>query len=214
MKKGLLLSSLSALMILAGIGYGNAFAETANVVEQAPVATVAPVKTPPLYNPECKKSKCPLEEMKKKSCHSCENKYIRKAEMEAKRAEFEKRLELTDEQKKQIQDNKIKDREKIKPILEQMRVKHEEYKQIDEDATISAEDKDKKKQQLRAELKELKVKADNCRKENMKNFESLLTEKQKKEFEKIKKEQKKEFEKRKKSFDKKRKEFKKKQENK
>ena len=53
------------------------------------------------------------------------------------------------------------------------------------------------------------MQADNCRKENMKNFESILTEKQKKEFSKIKEEQRKNMEKRKKEFNKKRGEFKK-----
>lgn len=136
-------------------------------------------------------------------------KHPSKKEMEAKKADFEKRLKLTDEQKKQIEENRIHDHEKIKPILDEIRVKKQEFRRIDSDTSLSQEDKEKQKNELRSELKDLKMQADNCRKENMKNFESILTEKQKKEFSKIKEEQRKNMEKRKKEFNKKRGEFKK-----
>ena len=44
-----------------------------------------------------------------------------KAEMEAKKAEFEKRLNLTEEQKVQIEKNKQKDKETMKPIFDKMK---------------------------------------------------------------------------------------------
>ncbi|MBQ3640454.1 Spy/CpxP family protein refolding chaperone [bacterium] len=119
----------------------------------------------------------------------------KKAEFEAKKAEFEKRLELTEEQKAQIRANKEKDRETMKPVIEQIRAKHIQYAKIDTDNSLSDEAKEKQKQELKKEIKALKVQADNLRKENMKHFESVLTEKQKKEFDKIKKEQKQEIEK-------------------
>ena len=65
---------------------------------------------------------------------------------------------------------------------------------------IDEESKIKQKKELKNEIKELKLQADNCRKENMKNFEAILTEEQKIEFEKIKAEQKQEMEKRRKEF--------------
>lgn len=126
---------------------------------------------------------------------------IEKPDFAAKRAEFEKRLELTDEQKAKIKANREKDRETMKPVFEQIRAKHEKFREIDADKSLSAEDKEKQKQELKKELKTLKTQADTLRKENMKNFESLLTNKQKKEFAKIKKEQKKEMEKRHKEFE-------------
>ena len=132
----------------------------------------------------------------------------KRAEFAAKKAEFEKRLNLTEEQKAQIAANKAKDREKMRPIMEQIRSKHQQFAKINADTSLSAEVKEKKKQELKKEIKALKLQADNLRKENMKNFECTLTAKQKKEFEKIKKEQKQEMEKRHKEMEKKMKEAK------
>lgn len=118
-----------------------------------------------------------------------------KAKMEAKKAEFEKRLNLTEEQKQTIEANKIKDREKMAPIMKDIREKQKSFRAIDTNPDLTAEQKQKEKQKVKAEIKALKVQADNCRKENMKNFENVLTPQQKTEFEKIKKEQKQEMEK-------------------
>ena len=124
-----------------------------------------------------------------------------KAEMEAKKAEFEKRLNLTEEQKKQIEENRKKDHEKIKPIFEQMKNKKIELRRIRRDNSISHKDKDKKIKKLKSEIKVLNEKADEYRQENMKKFESILTEEQKQEFAKIKEEQKKEMERRRLHFE-------------
>lgn len=123
-----------------------------------------------------------------------------KEEMAAKKAEFDKRLNLTEEQKQKIAENKKQDIEKMKPIFDEMKAKRHAMKKIDFDATLSAEQKQIKKEELKAELKALRVQADNVREENMKNFESVLTDKQKKEFRKIQEEQKKEMEKRRAEF--------------
>ena len=118
-----------------------------------------------------------------------------KAQMEAKKAEFEKRLNLTEEQKQTIEANKIKDREKMAPIMKEIREKQKSFKAIDENANLTAEQKQKEKQQVKAEIKALKAQADKYRQDNMKSFENVLTPQQKAEFEKIKKEQKQEMEK-------------------
>ena len=123
-----------------------------------------------------------------------------KEEMEAKKAEFDKRLNLTEEQKQKIAENKKQDIEKMKPIFDEMKAKRHEMRKIDFDATLSAEQKQVKREELKSEMKALRVQADNVREENMKNFESVLTEKQKKEFHKIQEEQKKEMEKRRAEF--------------
>lgn len=130
--------------------------------------------------------------------------HFTKEEMEAKKLEFEKRLNLTEEQKIQIEKNKKKDKEKIKPIIDKLHQKKLDYMMLESNNEIDEQTKAKQKEELRNEIRELKFQADNCRKENMKNFEAILSEEQKLEFEKIKIEQKKEIEKRKKEFHKKR----------
>ena len=129
-------------------------------------------------------------------------KHFDKAEMQAKKAEFENRLKLTEEQKKQIEDNKLQDREKMKPIIDEMKIKRQELKSIQEDSALTPEEKQKKIEETKASLKDLRTKAEELHKTNMANFETILTEKQKKEFTKIKNEQKKEMEKRRKQFQK------------
>ena len=131
-----------------------------------------------------------------------EGKHPSKAEMEAKRIEFEKRLKLTDKQKQQIELQKQQDREKIKPIIEQIHLKKQEFNKIKNDSNLSQENKDKKLKEVRDDLRNLKIQTDTLRKENMQNFENILTEKQKKEFSKIKEEQRKEMDQRRKAFEK------------
>ena len=125
-----------------------------------------------------------------------------KEEMEAKKAEIDKRLKLTDKQKKQIELNKQQDRIKMKPIMDDIHAKKQEFREIIENDNLSQAEKDKKLKEVKESMRELKSQADALRKENMDNFESVLTEKQKKEFAKIKEEQKKDMEQRKKEFEK------------
>ena len=95
---------------------------------------------------------------------------------------------------------KEKDREKIKPIIEKIKTNREEMRKVKFDPTISRSEKEKKIEKLQKERKSLKDKANKCREENMKNFESVLTPEQKEEFEKIKAEQRKQMEERRKEF--------------
>jgi Spy/CpxP family protein refolding chaperone len=130
-----------------------------------------------------------------------------KAEMEAKKAEIDKRLNLTDAQKAQIEKNKEKDRKKIKPVIEKIRADRKELHEIYTNETLTRAEKDKKAGKIKKDLSKQKKLADKYRKENMKNFESVLTPDQKAEFAKIKQEQKEEMEKRKAEFEHCRKEF-------
>lgn len=129
--------------------------------------------------------------------------HFSKEEMDAKKVEFEKRLNLTEEQKIQVEINKQNDKEKIKPIIDKLHQKKIDYKMIETNTNIDEQTKTKMKEELQNEIKELKFQADNCRKENMQRFEALLTDEQKIEFEKIKAEQKIELEKRKQEYNKK-----------
>ena len=129
-------------------------------------------------------------------------KHPSKEEMEKKKAEFDKRLNLTEEQKKQIEENRKIGHEKVKPIFEQKRAIFHEIKEIKQNNDLSEEQKQKKIDSLKSDIKKLDEQANSLRQENMKAFEGILNNKQKKEFEKIKSEQKKEMEKRKKNFEK------------
>lgn len=126
-----------------------------------------------------------------------------RAEMEKKKAEFEKRLKLTDEQKQKIENNRHQGHEQVKPIMEQQRLKMQEIKKIYKDNTLTQEQKEQKAATLKEEINKLKEQANAYREQNIKDFESILTEKQKKEFAKIKQEQKKDMEKRRAEFEKK-----------
>ena len=125
-----------------------------------------------------------------------------KAEMDKKKAEFEKRLKLTEEQKLQIEKNRKEGHEKIKPIFKEKHEKIMEIKKIFRDETLALEQKKEKAAPLKEDIKKLNEQADALRKENMQAFENLLTDKQKKEFAKIKTEQKKAMKKRRAAFEK------------
>ena len=207
MRKILILTALTVSVVV--LGYGISYAqEPLNEEEPRPVPIEdnnilpppreefdmkqGPVGMPPSeFN---KHKKGPIHEHIKGPRPS-------KAEMEAKKAEFEKRLNLTEKQKKQIEANRKKDHEKVKPIFDQMRDKKHELRRLERDSSISQKDKAKKIDKLNSEIKLLNEKADKYRQENMKNFESILTDEQKKEFMKIKEEQKKEMERRRLHFE-------------
>ncbi len=107
---------------------------------------------------------------------------------------FEKRLKLTDEQKAQAKAIHEKGFEKIKPIFDKMKLKHEEIEAVKR-SNLSPEAQAEKITALRKEIRELKHQARAVKMENMKEFESILTDKQKKELQKIKEEGRKKFEK-------------------
>ncbi len=203
MNKQLLLSSLIVLtaLLTCNIGYS---AETPAAEAEASGIHVVPLqkKLPPA---DFKRTP---PEFKKGHPDMMRPPFPSKEEMQAKKAEIDRRLNLTEKQKEQIEKNKAKDREKIKPVMEKMKAKHQELHKIYTDESLTKEQKDKKAEAVKKDLNKLRVQADNCRKQNMKNFESVLTKEQKTEFEKIKKEQKAEMEKRRAEFEQKRKEFK------
>lgn len=84
---------------------------------------------------------------------------------------FEDELGLTDKQKEQVKQLREKEMETAKPIFEQLKAK------------------DKEAQELRRQLKELRV-------QGKKDFEAILTDKQLKKLEAIKQERRQEFGKR------------------
>ncbi len=175
MKKKFILPIVCAILLTTGIG-------TVNATEPDDFPPPPPHGCPCIKNDRnCKMNKADFEKMKKIQ--------------EKRKTEFENRLKLTKEQKEFGRVNRQKGHEEMKPIMEQIKAKHELLRDIDQ-STASAEIKAQQKAAVKAELKTLKAQANEIREKNMKAFEATLTEKQKKELNKIKEEHKKEFKKR------------------
>ncbi len=119
---------------------------------------------------------------------------MQKQYMEKRKQEFEKRLNLTDEQKLKAKKIQEKGREEMKPVMQQIRLKREEIRKIENSFNTDA-DKKALIEPLRNDVRELNKKAHQMRVQNMKEFEGILTQKQLKELEKMKQEGRKKFEK-------------------
>ncbi|MBQ7450075.1 Spy/CpxP family protein refolding chaperone [bacterium] len=100
---------------------------------------------------------------------------------------LEEELNLTDAQKEQARQNRIKGRSEMKPIMEKIHAKKEAVLDI-MDSDLSEEKKQEQIKAIQAELKELHVKANTIREKNMAEFEKILTKEQKTKFEQLKKE--------------------------
>lgn len=133
---------------------------------------------------ECKCQKPPMTD---------EQKAEMQAKMEAKKAEFDKKLGLTDEQKTKAEEIRKEGFEKMKPVMEQIKTKKDEIKTIRENGDLTQAEAKTKIDALHKEIMELKTQAKEIRKQNMQDFEAILTDKQKKTLEKMKQEGRKEF---------------------
>lgn len=110
------------------------------------------------------------------------------------KAQFDKRMKLTDEQRENARLIREKGHEQMRPIMDGLKIKHEEIEAIRK-SKLSSEAQEEQINHLRKEVQELNKQANDLRMENMKEFESILTKKQKKELKKMKKEGRKAFEK-------------------
>lgn len=117
------------------------------------------------------------------------------------KADFEKRLNLTEEQKAQAKILHEKGFNEMKPIMEQIK-DLKQKKEAVKLSRIAIEEQEKRIAELDIQIKSLKKQARELRNKNFKEFEAILTDKQKKELKKMKKEGRKNFEKKKKDFDK------------
>ena len=100
---------------------------------------------------------------------------------------FENRLGLTEEQKIKAKEIRIKGHEKIKPVIEEIKAKKQEAKMV-KMSRIAVQVQEERLAEIDAELKVLEKKAHDIRKANMKEFESILTKKQKRTLKQMKKE--------------------------
>lgn len=108
---------------------------------------------------------------------------------------FEQRLNLTEEQKQKSKELRLQSREKMKPIMEQMKVR-EHQMQLVKDSNLTTEEQEKKLNSIKSDMKTLHKQAHDIRVENMKNFEEILTTEQKKTLREMKQEGRQEFNKR------------------
>lgn len=100
---------------------------------------------------------------------------------------LDERLNLTDEQQEQLRKNRAEHRKQMDNIIENMEIQHKKIRDVYYSG-IPKFQADLKTAPMKAELVILKQNADKLRQENRKNFEQILTQEQKVEFEKFKKE--------------------------
>lgn len=110
----------------------------------------------------------------------------------AREAAFEKRLQLTEEQKVQARELRIKGHERMKPVMDQIKEKRKEAEMV-KLSRIAVQAQEEKLAVIEAEIKELEKQAMEIRKANFKKFESILTPKQKRILKQMKKEGKKRY---------------------
>ena len=115
----------------------------------------------------------------------------------AREAAFEKKLGLTEEQKEKAKELRIKGHQQMKPVMEQIRAKKKEAEMV-KLSRIATWAQEEKLAVLDKEIQELEKQAASIRKQNMKDFESILTRDQKKILKQMKKEGRQRFEERKK----------------
>ena len=100
---------------------------------------------------------------------------------------FERRLGLTEVQKLKAGEIRRKGHEKIKPVMEEIIAKKQEAEMVRR-SRMAVQMQEEKLTAIDAELRVLEKKAQEIRKENMKEFESILTRQQKRTLKQMKKE--------------------------
>lgn len=129
---------------------------------------------------------CPIE----RSNATVEAKNVEK--VKHKKDCLAKKLNLTQEQRVKAKEIRIASREKMRPLITNLREKQAIKREMLATEKLSSE-QTKKVESLNSEIKDLKRKIMAIRIENMKQFEAILTEKQLKEFNMIKAESRKNF---------------------
>lgn len=143
--------------------------------------------------PPVKEGPCPVKKIECTQTKLDTNKNFKKCHCD-KIQKLEKDLKLTAEQKAQAKALREAEAEKIKPILEQIKVKHQEMQQIF-DTKLTFKERQEQLTPVRKDLFELKKQIRDIKRQGRKDFEAILTTKQLKKLEKIKKQHKEEFKK-------------------
>lgn len=100
---------------------------------------------------------------------------------------FEQRLGLTEVQKLKARELRKAGHDKIKPVFEQLRAKKQEAENI-RHSKLSVQEQEEKLTVIDKDIKELEKQAAQIKKQNMKDFEAILTRKQKTTLKQMKKE--------------------------
>ena len=100
---------------------------------------------------------------------------------------FEKRLGLTEEQKIKAREIRIKGHENLEPVIDQIVAKKQEARMI-KMSRMAVQMQEEKLAIIDDELKILEKKANEIRRANMREFESILTKQQKRILKDMKKE--------------------------
>lgn len=125
----------------------------------------------------------PAEHPKRPEISKEEMKQIHKARESA----FEKKLGLTEDQKVQARVLREQGHAKMKPIMDKIKDKKQEAKMV-KLSKMSVQAQEEKLNEIDTEIRELEKELQVIRKSNMKQFESLLTFKQKRILKQMKKE--------------------------
>ena len=107
------------------------------------------------------------------------------AKRQAREAAFEQKLGLTAEQKTKAKEIRQKGHEQLKPLFEQIKLKKQEAEMV-KLSRIATWAQEEKLAQIDKEIKDLKKQINEIRKDNMKEFESILTKSQKKTLKQMK----------------------------
>ena len=111
----------------------------------------------------------------------------------AREAAFEQKLGLTEAQKVQARELRKQGFERMKPVMDEIHQKRLETRKIKQ-SDLSAAEREEKLAVIDKDLQELQKKAREIKKQNMKEFEEILTKEQKKTLKNMKKEGRKKFE--------------------
>jgi Spy/CpxP family protein refolding chaperone len=106
---------------------------------------------------------------------------------------FEEKLGLTEVQKLKTRELRKGGHEKIKPLIDDIRAKKQEAEAV-RNSKLTVEAKEEKLTEIDKELATMEKKVREVRKQNMKEFEKILTKDQRKTLKNMKKEGRKNFE--------------------
>ena len=109
---------------------------------------------------------------------------------------MDEKLKLTDKQKEQAKQLRAQGREQMEPIMNAIHTKYEQKELLKRSTDITTEAKLEQIEKLNSQINVLQKQARDLRLKNERDFESILTAKQKKELDKIKADARKNMEKR------------------
>ena len=179
-KKALVLAALAAFTFNGAIAADTQSLPTKQVTEQTQTTKTSVPEAPATAAPERPEFDAPPPPPCPKA--------------QKAKADFEKRMKLTDEQKQKAKELRMKGHEQMEPIIAKIKDLKQEKEMVIR-SRMAVEMQKEKIAEIDAQIKDLKKQAHELRMQNMKEFESILTDKQKKELQKMKKEGRKKFEK-------------------